>query len=278
MTRRAVESRRAASGTRRCRRASEKPWTSSPTSVVAPPRGDCADDRPHRAGPGGRRPARLPRDRRSSSRSRLDRGPHHGRVRAGRQKDVLGGLERSAPRGPPLRARGGRRVSPGDGRTLPLVAVDGREPGWERRRDAAGLAALLIEAGAWSALGTWQRVAARRRCRRRAPAGAGRVRNQPERPPRAAGGEPPRGPRPRGRPRGPAAESVRSTAPAPASGGAGASARRSWCRRRDRGEGGALDALDRAAGRRGRRAAMREGLRRRGSRGRPAPRPGSRCR
>ena len=64
-----------------------------------------------------------------------------------------------------------------DGRTLLLVVVDGRQPGWSIGATLPELAGLLIEAGAWTALNLdgggsttmW----------RREPGGAGRVLNRP---------------------------------------------------------------------------------------------------
>jgi len=64
-----------------------------------------------------------------------------------------------------------------DGRTLLLVVVDGRQPGWSIGATLPELASLLIEAGAWTALNLdgggsttmW----------RREPGGAGRVLNRP---------------------------------------------------------------------------------------------------
>lgn len=64
-----------------------------------------------------------------------------------------------------------------DGRTLLLVVVDGRQPGWSIGATLPELASLLIEAGAWTALNLdgggsttmW----------RRAPGGKGRVLNRP---------------------------------------------------------------------------------------------------
>ena len=64
-----------------------------------------------------------------------------------------------------------------DGRTLLLVVVDGRQPGWSIGATLPELAALMIEAGAWNAVNLdgggssamW----------RREPGGAGRVLNRP---------------------------------------------------------------------------------------------------
>lgn len=64
-----------------------------------------------------------------------------------------------------------------DGRTLLLVVVDGRQPGWSIGATLPELASLLIEAGAWTAVNldgggsttVW----------RREPGGAGRVLNRP---------------------------------------------------------------------------------------------------
>ncbi len=64
-----------------------------------------------------------------------------------------------------------------DGRTLVLLVVDGRRPGWSIGATLPELAALLIEAGAWDAVNLdgggsttmW----------RREPGGAGRVLNRP---------------------------------------------------------------------------------------------------
>lgn len=64
-----------------------------------------------------------------------------------------------------------------DGRTLLLVVVDGRQPGWSIGATLPELARLLIEAGAWAAVNLdgggsttmW----------RREPGGAGRVLNRP---------------------------------------------------------------------------------------------------
>ena len=67
-----------------------------------------------------------------------------------------------------------------DGRTLLLVVVDGRQPGWSIGATLPELASLLIEAGAWTALNLdgggsttmW----------RREPGGAGPRSQPPERP------------------------------------------------------------------------------------------------
>ena len=64
-----------------------------------------------------------------------------------------------------------------DGRTLLLVVVDGRQPGWSIGATLPELAVLMIEAGAWNAVNLdgggsttmW----------RREPGGAGRVLNRP---------------------------------------------------------------------------------------------------
>ncbi len=78
-------------------------------------------------------------------------GPEHAGERHDGQPEEEAGANREAGH------RLHRSIGPGgfvsrDGRTLPLLVVDGRQPGWSIGATLPELAALMLKAGAWNAI------------------------------------------------------------------------------------------------------------------------------